>query len=75
MGGHTEGVPEELLESVAAAYKRQGGTGTIRNQRGAGRKGITRLEGIGKAKCLREKGIRSGGLRAKQDVPQGMFIN
>ena len=29
------GVPEELLEGIAAAYKRQVGTGTIRNPRGA----------------------------------------
>ena len=38
MGGHTEGVPEELLESVAAAYKRQGGTG---KHYGQGHKGQT----------------------------------
>lgn len=50
------GVPEELLESIAAAYKRRGGTGMIRNPRGAGRKSITSPEEIGKAKCLREKG-------------------
>lgn len=50
------GVAEELLENIAAAYKRQGGTGTIRNPRGAGRKSITGPEEIRKAKCLREKG-------------------
>ena len=50
------GVAEELLEGIAAAYKRQGGTGTTRNPRGAGRKSITIPEEIGKVKCLREKG-------------------
>lgn len=52
------GVPGELLDSIETAYKRQGGKGTIRNPRGAGRKRVTTPEKIEKAKELREKGYK-----------------
>ena len=32
------GVPGELLEGIKEAYERQGGSGTLQNPRGAGRK-------------------------------------
>ena len=52
------GVPEALLDSIAAAYKRQGGEGNIRNPRGAGRKKATAWEEIQKVAELREKGYK-----------------
>ena len=52
------GVPENLLEAIKGAYRRQGGEQQIRNVRGAGRKSRIRPEQIYRAKELREKGYK-----------------
>lgn len=52
------GVPENLLERIKCAYRRQGGEQPIRNVRGAGRKSRNNAEQICRAKELREKGCK-----------------
>lgn len=52
------GVPGRLLEAVMAAYRQQGGEGSIRNPRGAGRKKVTTQEEILEVRELREKGYK-----------------
>ena len=52
------GVPENLLETIKGAYRRQGGEKPIRNARGAGRKSRISPEQICRARELREKGCK-----------------
>ena len=56
------GVPGELLEGIKEAYERQGGSGTLQNPRGAGRKKSTGQDEIRKVKSLREKGYTIRGI-------------
>ena len=50
------GVPDTLLSAIADAYEKQGGNGTLRNPRGAGRRPSVTAEQTKKAKDLRAAG-------------------